>query len=285
MLKIPQSIINQFRGYYETHRVHIAAMNVFFQNIRLINGHHKLIDRDLYQNYFLKALSDIELKTPPTDAFVPCKDDESDDLFIANQLAPEYGIIKERVTLEVLEDTLGVTHDVVMKVKENANLMTTVYDDLFLNWCIFKYIDQIDLIRLKAFSTYTPAIEYIVQNITLKDWKEYLSTTKRKNIDKYGTKCEDLLFNPDVTMTQKFYAADNGNYVPKFDVVDLMIRMVSNTVFKSDIYACLGVYMIISFAMADFKNVKLIENKEADIDPNKSISPCADYVRDVLSVL
>jgi hypothetical protein len=61
--------------------------------------------------------------------------------------------------------------------------------------------------------------------------------------------------------------------VPKFDVVNLLMRLASNVVLKTDIYFVLGAYMIISFAMPDFKNDKLDE------------SPCTKYICDVLSKL
>lgn len=274
MFKIPQSTINEFKRIFDTHKVHIAAANVFYQNIRLINGHHKLIDRDMFQNTFLSMLSDIELVTPPTDAFVPVDSEEdTNDIFIPNQLVPEYMEIQKRVTLALIEDALGSTNEIVIQVKEKPELMTRVHDDIFIYFMLFKYIDQIDLIRLKTFSNYTPIIEYVVDNITEQDWKNYL-VTKRPNQEKYVKNCEDIIFNPDMNMTHKFYASQiEDSNIPNINVQDLIIRLVTNLVFNYDIYVVFAVYMILSFAMADFKNDNITESK------------CANYVVDVLSKL
>ena len=284
MLKLSQENINAFKRLYDTHKVHIAAANVFYQNIRLVNNHHKYVSRMMYHNTFLSMLSDIELVTPPTDAFVPSNDDECEYPFIPNQLTPEYMELSKRVTLALLEDCLGSDNEIVMTIKDKPEELVRVHDDIYTYFMLFKWIDQIDIIRLKTFSNFTPVIEYIVDNITLEDWKNKYLYSNKKNIEKYIQKCEDLLFNPDFNMTQKYYnhikdenTDNNDNIdfadVPKFNVQDLMIRLVTNTTFTYDIYLCLGVYLIISFAMSDFKNKKVTESK------------CAQYVVDVLSKL
>ena len=52
-----------------------------------------------------------------------------------------------------------------------------------------------------------------------------------------------------------------------------MMRLVTNMVVKTDIILILGVYLTIGFAMSDFNNDKAED------------SPCAKYVREVLSKL
>ena len=128
------------------------------------------------------------------------------------------------------------------------------------------------MIRLNMFSNYTPVIEYIVQNISLDDWKNYI-VSKKINEEKYAEKCEDLLFNPDISATHNFYKKHEKETTPEIDVVNLLMRLISNIVLKTDIYVILGVYLILSFAMGDFNNDKIED------------SPCAKYVRDVLSNL
>lgn len=269
MLNIPNSMLAEFKGRYDTHKVNIAACNIYFQTIRMLNGRHTLIDRKTYEENFLNALSDIELVTPPTDAFIP-SDGESDKLFTVNQLASEYIEISKRIPLSLIESTFPPTNELVMQLKENPNKLIIAHDDIFIYFCLFKYLDQIDMIRLNTFSNYTPVIEYIVKNITLKDWKNYI-VSKRINEEKYAEKCEDLIFNPDISATQKFYA--NNENAPKMDVVNLLMRLVSNMVLKTDIYVILGVYLIIMYGMTDFNNEKAED------------SECAIYVRDVLSKL
>ena len=273
MLTLSQTTISEYKKIFDTHKVHIAAMNVFFQNIRLVNNHHKYINREMYHDGFLITLSDIELVTPPTDAFVPDESDDAEYPFIPNQLCPEYMEISKRITLALLEDAMGPANELIVELKEKPEIMVNIHDDIYTYFMLFKWIDQIDMIRLKIFSNYTPIIEFIVQNYSLQDWKNYLYK-KKKNIDKYIEKCEDLLFNPDINMTQKFYFVENNSEdVPKFDVQDLLIRLVTCTTFSYDIYLCLGMYLIASFAMSDFKNKNITE------------SPCAEYVINVLSKL
>lgn len=268
MFKVPDKTINEFRSLFENHRIHISACNIFFQNIRMLNGRHKILDRETYQEYYQGILNDIELVTSPIDAFIP-GDETVEDLFIVNQLVPEYEKIKNRVTLDDLYNTIPMTHKVCMTLKENPNLFTTVIDDIFIYFCLFKYLEQIDMIRLKTFSNMTDVIEYVVDNISYDDIKNYL-VSRRINTEKYNSKCVDILFNPDVAHTQRFYSEPHGD-IPAFDVVNLMMRLTTNLVLKSDIYIILGIYMTLSFAISDISNDKIDE------------SPCVKYVRDVLS--
>lgn len=272
MINIPNTLLSEFKGRYNTHKVNIAACNIFFQTMRMLNGRHKYVDRKTYADNFLNALSDIELVTPPTDAFVPT-DGDTTELFIVNRLSTEYIEISKRIPMSLIESTFNPSNDLVIMLKEDPNKLEIVHDDIFIYYCLYKYLDQIDMIRLNMFSNYTPIIEYIVKNISLNDWKSYL-VSKKINEEKYAEKCEDLIFNPDISATYKFYInANEDNNIPRFDVVNLLMRLISNIVLKTDIYIILGVYLMLSFAMADFNNGKIDE------------SPCTVYVRDVLSKL
>lgn len=269
MLTIPNKLLPEFAGRFKTHKVNIAACNIYYQTMIMINRKpHNMIDRSTYENYFLNALSDIELVTPPTDAFVPSGD--TNDLFSVNQLAAEYIEITKRVPMSLIEETFTPTNALVILLKNDPSKIEKLHDDIFLYYMLFKYLDQIDMIRLNTFSNYTPVIEYIVENITLDQWKTYLRS-RRINEEKYAKNCEDLLFNPDIAAVHKYYLNANDEDVPKLDVVNLLERLVTNMVLKNDIILILGVYLIISFAMADFNNKKAED------------SPCAKYVREVLS--
>jgi len=237
----------------------------------MLNGKHELIDRKTYEDNFLNALSDIELITPPMDAFVPTAG-ENGKMFVINQLSAEYMEISKRMPISLIEHAFGPTNALVVLLKAHPSEIEKVHDDLFLYFCLFKYLDQIDIARLDNFSNYNPITEYIINNISLKDWKSYM-VSKRTNEEKYAKKCEDLLFNPDIAATHKFYLNPKDDEIPKIDVVNLMMRLVSNTVVKDDIIIVLGVYMIITAAMIDFNNEKV------------SDSPCIRYVKDVLSQL
>lgn len=273
MITIPNKLLEEYKGRFNTHKANIAACNIYYQSMIMLNHKKKdIVSRETYEKDFLNALSDIELVTPPTDAFVPCEKDEGSEMFSVNQLAAEYIEITKRMPLSLLEETYGPANALVILLKNDPKNVDKFYDDLFLNFMLFKYLDQIDIIRLNIFSNYTPIIEYMVENITLDQWKDYLKTTK-VNTEKYAKNCEDLIFNPDISAVYKYYLNNEDETVPKFDVVNLIMRLVSNMVLKNDIIIILGVYLIISFAMSDFNN------KKADD------SPCAKYVREVLSKL
>ncbi len=269
-------MLEEFKGRFNTHKVNIAACNIYYKTMILLNKkaktienkHGLMITRETYESDFLNALSDIELVTPPTDAFIP--GDNEDELMTINQLAAEYIEIEKRMPISLIEEIYGPTNALVILLKKDPKNVEKFHDDLYLYFMLYKYLDQIDIIRLNTFSNYTPIIEYIVNNITIKDWKDYLKTN-RINEKKYAEKCEDILFNPDISSVYKYYKNSTDPVVPELDVVNLLERLVSNTVLKNDIILILGVYLIISFAMSDFNN------KKADD------SPCAKYVRDVLS--
>lgn len=270
MFNIPNKTLLEFRDHFQTHKVNIAACNIYFQTIRMLNGRHKIVDRKTYADNFLDMLSDIELVTPPTDSFVPT-DGETKDLFMVNQLTPEYVEISKRIPMSLIESAFPATNNIVMTLKEDPNKLGTIHDDIYIYYCLYKYLYQIDMIRLNMFSNYTPVIEYVVNNITLKDWKNYL-VSKNVNEEKYAKNFEDLIFNPDISATQKFYMGKHEDEtIPNIDVVNLLMRLSSNIVLKTDIYILLAVYLTLSFAMSDFN------------DTVSEDSPCAKYVRDVLS--
>ena len=271
MLKLPSSMLREMASKTQTHKVNIAACNIFTQTIRMLTKLNELLDRKTYEEVFLNFLSDIELVTPPTDAFIPS--DEGDKLFVVNQIVPEYVEITKRLPMNMLEEVLSPASALIVLLKNDPSKLVKVHDDLFIFFCMYKYSEQIDILRLDMFSNYTPMKEYIVNNISFDDWKKYIITNK-VNTNKYAKLCEDLIFNIDITIVHKFFLNNEDPKVPDFDVVSLLMRLATNTVVKSDIYFVLGAYMIISFAMADFKNDKLDEP-----------SPCMKYISDVLSKL
>lgn len=274
MLKFPENKKRDFLDKFQTHKVNVAACNIFFQTIRMLNGQHMYLDRDSYKEHFLMALSDIELVTPPTDAFVPNDaEDHSTRLFEVNRLSAEYLEIVKRLPANLIEDAFGPASALVVLIKNDPEKLDIIYDDIFIYYNLFKYIDQIDMIRLNMFSNYTDIIEYVVTNFTFADWKSFL-ISKKVNPEKYAKNCEDILFNPDIAATQKFYINNTNENIPTFNLVDLLMRLTSNIVFKTDIIFILAVYEICSFAMGEFAN------KQTDTDPK-----CRDYVTNVLSKL
>lgn len=275
MFKIDSRTSNAFKNNFEKHRLHISTMNIFYSNIRLLNNRHKYLDRKTYKEYCHDLLKDIELVTSPIDAIVPCEDETSKDIFKMNQLVPEYEKISSIMTIDKLYEILPPTNDVHIKLKDNRNILTDVIDDIFIYFCVYKYLEQIDFIRLNTFDNMRPIIEYVVNNITEKDIKNFI-VSKKLNEEKYSRYCSDIIFNIDFARTQKFYAGEikkeNINSdIPSIDVLNLMIKLATNIVVKSDIYIIIGIYLVLSSSISDIFNNN-IDN-----------SPCAQYVRDVLS--
>lgn len=306
MIQIPNKMLPELNGRLDTHKVNIAACNVYLQTARMLNNQATVLDRNTYQEIFINILSDIELVTPPTDAFIPASDPsreifmenyprnegESDDeyrgrldsiwevekdayiekygkrLFTINQLTPEYIAIREKLPLHAIESIFEPTSALIILIKHDEKQLNAFYDDLFIYYNMFKYLDQIDLIRLNIFSNYNYMIEWVAHNITLKDWNEYL-VSRRLNTEKYAATCEDLIFNPDMAAVVKFFSAGNED-IPPFDVINLIMRIVTNMRFKSDVHVVLGTFLVIEYAMIDYSN-------------GKKDSEAVAYVRDILS--
>lgn len=276
LFKISDGDRNAFAKLFENHRLCVSSSNIFYHTIRMINGKSKMIDRDTYKEYFLNLLTDIKLETPPIDAFIPNEDENVDAVFVVNDCVPEYERIKNRMTLDFFNSALPDTNEIRLQVNEKPELMTTILDDLFINFCLFKYLDQIDTIRIQELSNYTPVIEYVVNNITEKDIKNYMNT-RRINEGKYRKYCDDIFFMPEFSVTCKFFNSDDdmtksrrGDF-PCFDVLTLIKKLTTNIVCQSDIYIITAIYLTMSFAIVDISN------------DNVDGSPCAKYVRDVLS--
>lgn len=267
MLKIPNARMKEFRGIFETHRVNIAACNMYVSMAALVGKNPVHLDRQTYREVFLDALSDIELESSPTDAFIPSETNKR--LFDVNRLAKEYIEITKRVPVSLFTELLGPTSALTILVKNKPEEMDFIYDDLFRHFSMFKYMDMINIIRLNTVSNYTPIIEYVVMNITLDQWKDYLKTEK-VNEKKYAKVCEDIIFNPDIASMEEFY---QNNESCKFSVVNLMMKLSTNTCYKTDSIFVLSVYMILLAAMKDFSNT------------NTELSECSKYVKEVLSIL
>jgi len=282
MFKIPQSKINEFTKLFETHRVQISACNVFFQNVRMLNGRHHILDRKMFDEEYKTFTSDIELETSPIDAFIPSDiepketPDEIDPadlmkqrLFVVNRIVPEYERIKNRITEERIRSDFNETHPVIMALVNGEATMDDIVDDVFIYWAVYKYIEQIEKIRIQIFSNMTPMIEYIVENITLNDIKNYLHT-KKFNDNKINKYREDMLFfAPMEKKVCEFYLSDKCPC--PFNLLDLIDIMLSNVDILGDKYIVLGMYLIADFAISDF-----MSNAEEK-------SPCEQYVVDVLS--
>lgn len=273
MFNVPQPKVNEFQKLYDNHRLMVSGCEVFFQNIRMLNGRHTIMDRNTFVENYKVFTSDIELQTSPIDAFIPNAEEDNKKLFLVNRDVPEYERIKNRITMEELKKTFNETHPIIMGLADGSVSYDDVIDDIFIYWCVFKYIEQIEGIRIQMFSNFTPVIEYIVTNIDIHDLKRYLISNKIRpeKIEKHS---DTIFFGPDYDMICKFYLNEENekNNIPVFDLDNLMQRLISNITLTSDIYIIIGMYLTASFAVADFKGTT-------------SDSPCCEYIRNTLAVI
>jgi hypothetical protein len=117
----------------------------------------------------------------------------------------------------------------------------------------------------------TPVIEYVVNHIDYKTLKDYLST-KKINEDKCNKYWEDAFFIPDMRLTKNFYE-DAHDGIEPFDAENLIKRLLTNLILKTDIHIIVAIYLVLSYSRVDI------------MEGNFDNSPNAKYVRDVLSIL
>ena len=188
---------------------------------------------------------------------------------------PEYFRIKNRVTEQELRNTLGETHPVIMALVNNEVTMDEIIDDIAIYWAVYKYLEQITIIRMQIFSNMTPLIEYVEDHFgTVKDLKRAIHVNKI-NPKKVGMYRNSLMFfGPDFTKVCECYKdADKHPKIPiHFDLEKTIDMLLSSTDVKADRLIVLGIYLIASFAVSDFMQPDEVQDKR-----------CMDYVTNVLS--
>jgi hypothetical protein len=266
--------------------MNISATNVYFQNIRLLNTYKtELLSRDDFVEFYKGILNDVKNESSPIDCLIPNDqkliNEDSDDpnaeievpedykLFIINQEVPEYKTIAARIKADDMDATFPSTHPVRMAVMDNPDKLSQIIDEAFIHWLTFKYLETIETLHIQSFSNYTPVIEWTVNNIGEKELKDFL-ISKNINMDKVRSKTHEFIFKPDLSRMKKFYDEEHEGF-EHIDVVDIINRLTANIVVKSDIYVVTAIYLTLSFAMTDIYN------------GNTEESPCAKYIRDVLS--
>jgi hypothetical protein len=268
---------SKFDTLLKHHMLLVATSDVYYQNAKLLKGHHKLLDFSDYNKYYKNILNDIKLETEPIDAFLPFIPDEGDtvnmdevydELFIVNRVGPEYEKIDKRITWDDMRATIPPTHPAIIAIMEDGNKLQNAKDDLYISWSITKYLQTLDEIRLAILSNMTPAIEYVVDNIDEKTIRRHIHSSKINEV-KYKKTIKELCFKPDVDFTRAFYEVDHDG-LPSFDIELLLQKLCSNIDCKVDSTIVVAIYLTLTFAMTDIKNNNMDEK-------------CAKYVRDVLS--
>lgn len=272
----------EFFELYEAHRMNISATNVYFQNIRLLNTtKFKYMSRDDYKEYYKNILDDIENTSPPTDSIIPNQQEFEEDengeyivpedyeMFIVNRDIVEYQTILKRVKDDNMSEVLPDTHPAKIAIIDNPDKFDDVVDEIFIQWLIFDYLKTIEKLHLHTLSNFTPVIEYVVNNITEKELKNFL-TRRKIDEEKFDKLSHEFVFKPDLNRMQKFYEEKHES-CEAFDVTDLIKRLVTNEVVRSDVYIITAIFLTLSFAMSD-----IYINNITD-------SPCAKYAVEVLS--
>lgn len=253
----------------DKYKYHVASMTLIFRVIGMINGHHKYIDREKYKKEFLVCTRDIETESYPLDLFIP--ELENERTFLVNRDTPEYQELCKRVIEDTFPLCFEATDEVLLKYKEDPSIFPDIQDDIFIHYIVTKYLDKLDQMRLISFSITRELIEWTVKNITLEDWKSFISKEPSgKKYMKYGS---ELFFEPEIARMEAFYNSEEqcGDEFC-FDVKDLLMRLAASVNTGAESFMLLAVYQILSFAIPDIIAKENVEE-----------SPCRDYVKNVIS--
>lgn len=289
MFNVPQKLVSTINHVLaKIHLDLITTCEIHLQSCALLNGKHSIMTHKDYLEFYKNFTWDINVETNPLEAFIPVdksipiRYDQLENIddkptrtseFIVNREIPEYERLAARITLDELKSTLNPTHPVLVALARGRVQLEDVVDDIFMHLCMAKYIDGINTARIQMFSNMTPVIEYVVDNIGYNDLKKYLEKEKVNpaKIEKY-LNTEHIFFQKDFDMVCGYYYGEKAESPVQFDLANLIDRLITNIVLKSDIYIILAMYLAASFAISDFKR--------GIMD-----SPCVKYVTDVLSII
>lgn len=290
MFNLNGKITKDFSKIYEQTKLLRSTTDIFYNNIRLLHYmKSKYVTQEIYDDLYDGILADIELVSSPIDTVIPNNADfpevdgvmqipEDYQVCTLNDVVPEYERIAKRVTIDDIKNNTELTHPLNVAVTENPAVLSTILDEVFKFWLIRRYFVQIELLHMQQLSTMTPLIEYVVENITLKDIKNHIST-KKINMEKVVPKIKETIFLPDLGRVKVFYN-EGHELVPAFDAEKLIQLLMTNLTLNSDIYIISAIYHTLSFAMNDFaKHEEELQNGADNVE----LSECEKYVVEVLS--
>ena len=272
--------VKNFKELYDTQRLGVTTMNVFFQNIRVLKTRaYKYISLDTYKEFYLKMMDDIEITSSPIDTIVPntveeevpqTEQEEFRSMFTVNTLVPEYKLVTDRVTLEDMYEYLPATNSTCMKMKEHPEELPLMREEVFMHFLLTKYLQCIDQIHLELISVFTETIEYVVKNVSEKVLKDYIHKSKI-DFDKTNEKLKALTFSPEYRRTVQYYSDPHGD-IPIIDVEKLMGILFTNSDSNTDDIITVALYHTLSYAINDIESNITNDN-----------FPHVMYIRDVLS--
>lgn len=272
--------VKNFKELYDTQRLGVTTMNVFFQNIRVLKTRaYKYISLDTYKEFYLKMMDDIEITSSPIDTIIPntveeevpqTEQEEFRSMFTVNTLVPEYKMVTDRVTLEDMYEYLPATNSTCMKMKEHPEELPLMREEVFMHFLLTKYLQCIDQIHLELISVFTETIEYVVKNVSEKVLKDYIHKSKI-DFDKTNEKLKALTFSPEYRRTVQYYSDPHGD-IPIIDVEKLMGILFTNSDSNTDDIITVALYHTLSYAINDIESNITNDN-----------FPHVMYIRDVLS--
>ena len=272
--------VKNFKELYDTQRLGVTTMNVFFQNIRVLKTRaYKYISLDTYKEFYMKMMDDIEITSSPIDTIVPntveeevpqTEQEEFRSMFTVNTLVPEYKMVTDRVTLEDMYEYIPATNSTCMKMKEHPEELPLMREEVFMHFLLTKYLQCIDQIHLELISVFTETIEYVVKNVSEKVLKDYIHKSKI-DFDKTNEKLKALTFSPEYRRTVQYYS-DPHDDIPIIDVEKLMGILFTNSDSNTDDIIAVALYHTLSYAINDIESNITNDN-----------FPHVMYIRDVLS--
>ena len=283
MFNLKNLKVKDAKELYDTQRLGVTTMNVFFQNIRVLKQRaYKYISLETYKEFYMKMMDDIEITSSPIDTIVPntkeeeipqTEEEEFKSMFTINTLVPEYAMVTDRVTLEDLFGYVPATNSTCMKMKEHPDQLPLLREEVFMHFLLTKYLQCIDQIHLELISVFCNTIEYVVNNVNEKVLKDYIHTSKIDFDGKVKEKLRELTFHPEYRRTVTFYS-DPHDDIPVIDVEKIMGILFTNSDSKTDDIIAVALYHTLSYAIID------IESET----PNDEF-PHVKYIRDTLSKL
>lgn len=286
-----------FEQIYVNARKLRCETDMFYNNIRMLHYMKTFfVTQEIYDDLYDGILSDIELVSSPIDTVIPNLDDLPEDeqgnaivpedytVCVLNDSVPEYTKLSHRVTADDILKNTEPSHPLHVALIENPNNIKKILNDVFKFFLIRRYFVQIELLHMNELSLMTPLIEYVVKNVTEKDIKSHIISTKI-NMERSVPALKETVFMPDFGRVKAFYAEDS-NVHAFIDVENLILTLITNKTLVSDMYIISAIFHIMSFAMIDFaKHEKEYdEQKEQGIEePKIEYSECEKYINEVLA--
>lgn len=289
MFKLNGKLTKEFSDIYNQTKMIRSTTDIFYTNIKMLHFmKNEFVTQEIYDDLYDSILADIECVSSPIDTVIPNMAEypevdgtpqipEDYQICVLNDTVPEYVKIAKRVTVDDIKNNTEATHPLHVAVVENPDNISKILDGVFKFWLIRRYFVQIELLHMNQLSQMTPIIEYTVNNVTLKDFKDHI-VSRKVNMEKSVPLIKETIFLPDLGRVKGFYNDPEG-IVPSIDAENLLHRLASNLTLNSDIYIISAVYHILSFAMNDFAK----HNEDAKNGVQYELSECEKYVVEVLS--